>query len=90
MLIIERCDPSDAEHHAFHWDNSVWSAIGILVPGLQEDGQWVGTEGSICVEFFTVTLKEYKWLFSYTSPAFFVYLSAFYTQQSSSLLRKLK
>ena len=73
MLMIERCDPSDAEHHAVHWYRNVGSAIGILVPGLHDGGQWVGTDGHwignkwlICAELSIVTLKKYEELLCYT------------------------
>ena len=45
MLVIEHWDPIDAVNHASHLDNSVWSVIGLLVPGLHADGQCVGTDG---------------------------------------------
>ena len=79
MLITVRSDPIDEVNHASHLDNSIWSAIGILVPGLHGDGQCVGTEGWIWAEFLLVTLQEYEELHSYTSFKYFAYFSAFYT-----------
>ena len=63
MLIIERWDPIEAVNNSFNLDIFTWSNIGILVPGLHDDGQWDGTEKWICAESFAVTLKEYEeWL----------------------------
>ena len=79
MLTTVCWDPIAAINHASHLENSIWSAIGILVPGLHGDGQCVGTDGWIWAEFLIVTLKEYEELHSYISFTYLAYFSAFYT-----------